>query len=138
MTAMRAAAILTAWGRRRCWLRFWSVPEAASRRVVANLCGTLICLAPLAAPWVLVGTSGIPLDDLAGRDRGRDRDAQGDRLAGPPRHEDELVRVWLVLTFWPALEIEDVGSANPRSERASSRLRGGSSTGSRESRSAWP
>ena len=26
-----------------------------------------------------------------------------------PRHEDEPLRVWLALSFWPALEIEDVG-----------------------------
>ena len=35
-----------------------------------------------------------------------------------PRQEGELIRVWLVLTFWPALEIEDVGNPAPEAEGA--------------------
>jgi len=84
---------------------------------VWGFCAALLCLAPLAAPWVLAGR-GSPLGTwLVGIVGGIVMIRAIDWLARP-RQKGDLIRIWLVLTVWPALEIEDVGIRLPRlSER---------------------
>ena len=71
------------------------------------LFATVICLIPLAAPWLLIGDASrlsVSLVTIAG---GIVMIKAIDWLARP-RNSHDLIRVWLVLTFWPALQIEDV------------------------------
>jgi hypothetical protein len=68
----------------------------------------VVCLVPLSAPWALAGTRhslAIVLVAILG---GIVMLKAIDWLACP-RQADQPVRVWLALTFWPSLQIEDVG-----------------------------
>ena len=82
----------------------------ASARITRRLWtffATIICLVPMTAPWLLVGYASrltVWLVTVAG---GIVMIKAIDWLSRPRRTHD-LVRVWLVLTFWPALQIEDV------------------------------
>jgi MBOAT, membrane-bound O-acyltransferase family len=70
-------------------------------------CAAIICLIPLTAPWLLVGYASrltLWLVTIAG---GIVMLKAIDWLSRP-RLAHDLIRVWLVLTFWPALQIEDV------------------------------
>jgi MBOAT, membrane-bound O-acyltransferase family len=72
-----------------------------------RLFATITCLLPLAAPWLLAGDASplaVCLVTIAG---GIVMIKAIDWLARP-RQTDDLARVWLVLSFWPALQIEDV------------------------------
>jgi hypothetical protein len=83
----------------------------AGKRVPAwaqRFIATIICLLPLAAPWLAFGRArplAIWLIAIAG---GIVMLKSIDWLLRPGRSEDHLLRVWLALTFWPALQIEDV------------------------------
>ena len=81
-----------------------------------TLFATVICVVPLAAPWCLIGYASrltVWLVTIAG---GIVMIKAIDWLARP-RNGDELIRVWLVLTFWPALQIEDVAVRLTQPER---------------------
>jgi len=78
-----------------------------------GLCAILLCLEPLAAPWVVSGLASPLATWLVGILGGIVMIRVIDWLARP-RLEGNLIRVWLVLTVWPALEIEDVGIRLPR------------------------
>jgi len=108
MTALRAAAILTALGTPALLAPVLVRARSRIPTIIRSLCGMLICLAPLAAPWGLVGTSASPLMIWLVAIAGGIVMLKAIDWLVHPRQEDELVRVWLVLTFWPALEIEDV------------------------------
>ena len=72
-----------------------------------RLLATITCLLPLAAPWLLVGDASplvVWLVTIAG---GIVMLKAIDWLSRP-RQSDDRVRVWLALSFWPALQIEDV------------------------------
>jgi hypothetical protein len=74
-----------------------------SRRLLA----TLICLLPLAAPWLLWSDASPLAICLAAIAGGIVMIKAIDWLIRP-RRANELLRVWLSLTVWPALQIEDV------------------------------
>ncbi len=72
-----------------------------------TLCATVICVIPLVAPWVITGHTSLLAVWLVAIAGGIVMVKAIDWLARP-RRSDDLVRVWLVLTVWPALQIEDV------------------------------
>jgi len=80
---------------------------------VWGLCAALLCLAPLTAQWIAVGRASPLVTWLVGILGGIVMIRAIDWLARP-RQDGDLIRVWLVLTVWPALEIEDVGIRLPR------------------------
>lgn len=129
MTVLRLAATLAALG----------TPALLAPRLVrirsrlpafsANLLGAIICLVPLAAPWGLVGTTAAPLTIWLVAIAGGIVMLKAIDWLVRPRQQDERMRVWLVLTFWPALQIEDVLRREPpmisRMRPLSRRLAGG-------------
>jgi hypothetical protein len=68
----------------------------------------VVCLVPLVAPLVAGRMKRPGLTMLIAIPGGIVMLKAIDWLSNP-RHEDQPLRVWLALTFWPALEIEDVG-----------------------------
>jgi MBOAT, membrane-bound O-acyltransferase family len=82
-----------------------------ARRWVPNcphcLCVTITCLIPLAAPWLLAGDAS-PLVVWHVTIAGGIVMLKAIDWLSRPRLSDDLVRVWLALSFWPALQIEDV------------------------------
>jgi hypothetical protein len=108
MMAMRAAAVLTALGTPAVLAPVLIRGRGRVPSILANLCGALICLAPLAAPWALAGASASPLMIWLVAIAGAIVMLKAIDWLVHPRHQDERTRVWLVLTFWPALEIDDV------------------------------
>jgi hypothetical protein len=74
-----------------------------SRRLLA----TVICLVPLAAPWLTAPHTSLLTVCLVAIAAGIVMIKAIDWLVRP-RRSDDLVRVWLVLSVWPALQIEDV------------------------------
>jgi hypothetical protein len=79
---------------------------------VWRLLAALVCLIPLSAPWAMAGSRhplAIVLVTILG---GIVMVKAIDWLARPGQ-EDRLVRIWLALTFWPTLEIEEVGTRIP-------------------------
>jgi MBOAT, membrane-bound O-acyltransferase family len=108
MTAMRTAAILTALATPALFAPALVRARGRIPSIVKNLCGTLICLIPLGTPWLLVGTPASPLAIWLVAIAGGIVMLKAIDWLVHPRHEDKPVRVWLVLTFWPALQIEDV------------------------------
>jgi hypothetical protein len=78
------------------------IPKRSRRPLV-----TMTCLIPLAATWLLPGDTSplvVWLVTIAG---GIVMIKTIDWLARP-RRSDDLARVYLTLTVWPALQIEDV------------------------------
>ncbi len=67
----------------------------------------IICLVPLSAPYWLVGIRSLRIVMVTAILAGIIMLKAIDWLAAP-RDGGDRVRVWLALTFWPALEIEDV------------------------------
>jgi hypothetical protein len=108
MTALRAAAILTALGTPAFLAPVLVRVRTRIPSIITKLCGTLICLVPLAAPWVLVGTPASALTIWLVAIAGGIVMLKALDWLIQPRKEYQLVRVWLALTFWPALQIEDV------------------------------
>ncbi len=90
--------------------------------------GFIICLVPSLAPlaWMPSNRPGITM--LIAILGGIVAIKAIDWLSNP-RHEDQPLRVWLALTFWPALQIEDVGvridAGVPRMAVAARRLASG-------------
>jgi hypothetical protein len=81
-------------------------------------CATLLCFEPLLAPWIVSGRASPLATWLVAIAGGIVMIRATDWLLNP-RLEGDLIRVWLALTVWPALEIEDVGIRLPRlKERA--------------------
>lgn len=81
-----------------------------------TLFAIVICVIPLAAPWLIIGVASrltVWLVAIAG---GIVMIKAIDWLARPRKSHD-LIRVWLVLTFWPALQIEDVAVRLTHPER---------------------
>src|SRR5262249_33961626 len=112
MTGVRVLAILGALG----------TPAVAARLLVRGrgrlavrwwgLLAGVVCLVPLAAPWVLAGISHGLVIALVAILGGIVMIKTIDWFSRA-RAEDDLVRVWLALTFWPSLEIEEVGRRLP-------------------------
>jgi len=71
-------------------------------------CAGLIAVAPLAVPWV-VARRASPLSVWLVAIAGAITMVKAIDWLSRPRQEQDLIRVWLVLTVWPALAIEDVG-----------------------------
>jgi hypothetical protein len=69
---------------------------------------SLTCLVPLSAPWIVAGRVSPLVTWLVAIIGGIAMIRAIDWLASP-RQQGNLIRVWLVLTVWPGLEIEDVG-----------------------------
>jgi hypothetical protein len=107
MTLARILAILIVLGFPAI---FAPVLVRAGRRIpkwLQRLLGTIICLLPLAAPWLTARNSSLLTVWLIAIAGGIVTLKAIDWLVRP-RRSDDLVRVWLVLTIWPALQIEDV------------------------------
>jgi hypothetical protein len=108
MTAVRVAIVLAALGLPSLLapllVRFRRRRPGAPWRILA----AIVCLVPLSAPCVLFGTGRPGVTMLIAILGGIVMLKAIDWLANP-RREDERLRVRLALTFWPALEIEDVG-----------------------------
>jgi hypothetical protein len=82
-----------------------------------NSAALLVCVVPLAAPWMVVGRARPLYVWLVAVAGGIVMLKAIDWLLRP-RREGDLVRVWLALTVWPALQIEDVAArAPPLSQR---------------------
>jgi MBOAT, membrane-bound O-acyltransferase family len=75
-----------------------------------------LCVIPLAAPWLLVGQLR-PLAVFAVSVAGAVVMLKTVDWLARPRYEDDLPRVWLALSLWPALQIEDVLIRLPASPR---------------------
>ena len=87
-----------------------------------QMSAAIICATPLSAPWLLAGRTsplGVWLVAIAG---GIVMLKAIDWLTWP-RQSHDLARVWLALTVWPALQIEDVAVPLPRDERIGVALR---------------
>src|SRR5262245_20227118 len=69
---------------------------------------SIVCAAPLAAPWIVAGSAS-PLATWLVVIIGGITMIRAIGWLACPRQELGLVRTLLVLTVWPALEIEDVG-----------------------------
>ena len=107
MTAARILAVLVALGFPAVFAPLLVRARRQIPRWSKRFCTTFICLLPLAAPWLLPGDSSPLVVWLATIAGGIVMLKAIDWLARP-RQPDDLVRVWLALTFWPALQIEDV------------------------------
>jgi hypothetical protein len=107
MTAIRFVAVLTVLGSPAVFAPLLVRARGRIPRSVWRLFAVLVCLLPLAAPFGLVGIGGprltMPIAVLGGIVMIKAID-----WLAAPRHESDLVRVRLALSFWPALEIEDV------------------------------
>jgi hypothetical protein len=112
MMAARIAAVLVVLGFPTL---FAPALVRAGRRVPKwsrRLFATITCLIPLAAPWFLAGDASPLAVWLVTISGGIVMLKAIDWLARP-RQSDDLVRVWLALSFWPALQIEDVAVPLP-------------------------
>jgi hypothetical protein len=105
---LRAAAILTALGTPALLAPVLVRAQTRIPTIIRRLCATSICLVPMAAPWVLIGSSASRLTIWLVAIAGGIVMLKAIDWLVQPRRESEIVRVWLVLTFWPALQIEDV------------------------------
>jgi MBOAT, membrane-bound O-acyltransferase family len=81
----------------------WSLPGPVRRSLAS-----IVCLVPLSAPFLWGPTNHPWITMLIAILGGIVMLKAIDWLAYP-RYEDQPLRVWLALTFWPALQIEDVG-----------------------------
>jgi hypothetical protein len=89
---------------------FAPVVVRAGRRVPRSsnrLFATITCLLPLSAPWLLPGDAS-PLVVWHVTIAGGIVMLKAIDWLSRPRQSDDLVRVRLALSFWPALQIEDV------------------------------
>jgi hypothetical protein len=73
-----------------------------------NLLAALVALVPLSAPWLCAGARR-PLTIVLVAILGGIVMLKAIDWLRFPRQEDDLIRVWLALSFWPCLEIEEVG-----------------------------
>jgi hypothetical protein len=81
-----------------------------------RLLAAIVCLVPLSAPWALAGSRQALVIVLVTILGGIVMLKAIDWFSRP-RPENDLVRVWLALTFWPTLEIEEVGIRIPGMRR---------------------
>jgi hypothetical protein len=121
MTAIRVVAILSVLGTPAVFAPPLVRARGRIPRMPWGLLAVVICLIPLTAPLWLIGTQRPRLTMLIAILGGIVMLKAVDWLAAP-RCESDLVRVWLALTFWPALEIEDVGVLIPGMRRRISLL----------------
>lgn len=107
MAAIRVALVLSALGSPAIFAPLLVRSGGRIPRRLWGLLAVVICLIPMSAPIWLIGTRRPGLTMLIAVMGGIVMIKAVDWLAAP-RNENDLVRVWLILTFWPALEIEDV------------------------------
>jgi hypothetical protein len=81
-------------------------------RLLWALAAALICLAPLLAPWIIASRVSPLVAWLVAIQGGIIMVRAIDWLVDP-RQQSHFIRVWLALTVWPGLEIEDVGVPLP-------------------------
>jgi hypothetical protein len=82
----------------------------------------IVCLIPLSAPMAVAGMGRPGFTMIVAILGGIAMLKAIDWLANP-RHRDERLKVFLALTFWPALQIEDVGVRIGGMERRGSAVR---------------
>jgi MBOAT, membrane-bound O-acyltransferase family len=116
MTAIRAAAILAALATPAILAPALVRVRSCVPSIVSKWCATLVCLVPLGAPWGLAGTSASPLLIWLVTIAGAIVMLKAIDWLFEPRFDDDLMRVRLALTFWPALQIEDVLIRGPAPE----------------------
>ena len=66
-----------------------------------TFCAAIICVIPLAAPWLLIGVVS-PLSVWLVAIAGGIVMLKAIDWLARPRREHDVARVWLALTFWPA------------------------------------
>jgi hypothetical protein len=115
MTVLRVVAIFAALTMPAVWAPILVRARRRMPAAAAHLLATLICLVPLAAPWPLVGTSASRVTIWLVTIAGAIVLIKAIDWLIRPRYEDERLRVWLTLSFWPALQIEDVLVRAPHS-----------------------
>jgi MBOAT, membrane-bound O-acyltransferase family len=107
MPAIRFAAVLMVLASPAVFAPLLVRARGRIPRSVWRLFAVFVCLLPLAAPFEFVGIAGprltMPIAILGGIVMIKAID-----WLAAPRHESDLVRVRLALSFWPAPEIEDV------------------------------
>ncbi len=116
MTAFRVAILLGVLGTPAV---FAPLLVRARSRIPGRIWGLLavaVSLAPLFAPWTLVGVTRPLVVILVAIAAGIVMIKAIDWLCNP-RQQNDLIRVWLALTFWPALEIEEVAMPIPGMHR---------------------
>jgi hypothetical protein len=107
MMAARISAVLVVLGFPAI---FAPILVRAGRRVPKwshRYLATITCLLPLSAPWLLAGDAS-PLVVWHVTIAGGIVMLKAIDWLSRPRQSDDLMRVWLALSFWPALQIEDV------------------------------
>ncbi len=108
MTTLRIVAVLVALATPALGAPLLVAYWCQGPRRLWTWCAGLVCVIPLAAPWPLSGRAPdwiVLLVAIAGAIVTL---KTFDWLVHP-RPDTGLVRVWLALTIWPALQIEDVG-----------------------------
>jgi hypothetical protein len=85
---------------------------AGTRRAPWRLAAAVVCLVPLGAPWIVAGRARPVVTWLIAILGGIAMIRAIDWFANP-RQEGDLVRIWLALTVWPGLQIEEVGIRFP-------------------------
>jgi hypothetical protein len=107
MTAVRVATLLGVLGTPAVFAPVLVRGRSRIPRPIWRVLAVIICVVPLFASWTLVGIArplGVILVTILG---GIVMLKAIDWLC-KPRQENDLLRVWLALTFWPTLEIEEV------------------------------
>ncbi len=108
MSIVHAASILTALLAPALLAPFLVSARGRIPAFLSKICETLICLTPLMAPWPLSGTLASPLAIWLVAIAGAIVALKAIGWLSRPRQPGDFARVWLFLTIWPALEIEDV------------------------------
>jgi len=108
MTTVRIIAVLVALATPALWAPLLAAARYQLGRGLWTSCAALVCVVPLAAPWPIAWRAPdwlVWLVTIAGAIATL---KAFDWLAHP-RPKTGLVKVWLALTIWPALQIEDIG-----------------------------
>ncbi len=107
MTAIRLAILLGALGTPAVFAPILVRARNGIPRPVCRLLAVIVCVVPLFASWTLIGIAR-PLIVILVTILGGIAMIKAIDWLCEPRQENDLVRVWLALTFWPTLEIEEV------------------------------
>jgi MBOAT, membrane-bound O-acyltransferase family len=108
MTVLRVAIVLITLGLPSLMAALLVSFRLSRPGTIWRVLAALVCLIPLSAPMAVVGRGRPGITMIVAILGGILMLKAIDWLANP-RNEDEPLRVLMALTFWPALQIEDVG-----------------------------
>ncbi len=122
MAAFRIAIVLTTVGIPALLAPLLVRSRRRRPGTIWRVLAAIVCLIPLSAPMAVAGMGRPGITMIVAILGGIVMLKTIDWLANP-RHQDERLRVFLALTFWPALQIEDVGVRIGGLERRGSAVR---------------